>query len=83
MSIFWFIYFSAACCTAGIFTLLARRDIRNGKAVAITLPEALLAAVLMFVPYLNVFVALCFIWFYISEYGAEHSITFGQGKDPK
>jgi hypothetical protein len=83
MSIFWFVYLLSACTTAGIFTLLARRDIREGKVLKVTLPEGLLCAALMFVPYLNAFVAACFCWYYISEHGAEHSITFGKGKDPK
>ena len=83
MSIFWIVYFLSVCTTAGIATLLLRRDIRKGKVVKVTLPDGLLYACLLFIPYWNALVAAFFCWYYISEHGTEHSITFGKGKDPK
>ena len=81
MSIFWVIYFIAAITVPGIFALLLRRDIKQGKVVKITLPEGLLGAVFTLVPVLNALMAIVLTWFYISEYGDEHSITFGKDKE--
>jgi pilus assembly protein TadC len=80
---FWFIYILAACIVAGMLALLVRAEVRKEKAVTINLKEGLLGAAMMFVPIFNAIVAVVLIWFYISEYGGKHTVTFGEEQDPK
>ncbi len=81
MTLVWAIYIISACIVAGIFALLVRIDIRKGKVVEITLPEILVTAFLVLMPWLNAAVACFMIWYYISEHGGDHVMTFGKDKD--
>jgi hypothetical protein len=80
---FWFIYILAAGVTSGMIALLVRAEVRKEKAVTINLKEGLLAAVFVLVPILNAIMAVFLTWFYISEYGGKHTVTFGEEQDPK
>ncbi len=83
MSMFWIIYCIAALIVVGIFVLLIRSDIKKGEAVKVTLQDVLLYACMTLIPYWNAVVAIIMMWYYVSQHGKEHSITFGKGKEPK
>jgi hypothetical protein len=83
MSIFWITFIISACITAGILALLIRQDTRRGVPTTITLMDGLLYAFMMFVPWLNIFIAIGCVIHYIIEHGSKHSITFGKGKEPE
>lgn len=81
MSIFWITYILAALTTVGVFSLLIRMDLKQGKVVKLNLKEGLLCGFLILCPWLNCLMAAAMLWYYISEYGSKHSITFGKGKE--